>query len=182
MFFRTDGLMRRLRLQTALPMCAAKAMIRLFLERLDNLNDPLDPGFGFDLVRLFVPRTEPLAPAQLNLEGCSVSEMEVAALIDRLSTRLGRSRLKRFQSRDTHIPEQAQLALPATEAGTKEPSQWVISAPGEPPMRPLHLFDPPQQIEVMAEVPDGPPHRFRWRSEEHTSELQSLMRIQNAVF
>src|SRR3546814_6757538 len=89
--------------------------------------------------------------------------MEVAALIDRLSTRLGRSRLKRFQSRDTHIPEQAQLALPATEAGTKEPSQWVISAPGEPPMRPLHLFDPPQQIEVMAEVPDGPPHRFRWR-------------------
>src|SRR3546814_4255297 len=114
--------------------------------------------------------------------------MEVAALIDRLSTRLGRSRLKRFQSRDTHIPEQAQLALPATEAGTKEPSQWVISAPGEPPMRPLHLFDPPQQIEVMAEVPDGPPHRFRWRrafherSEEHTSELQSLMRILYAVF
>src|SRR3546814_13136525 len=93
--------------------------------------------------------------------------MEVAALIDRLSTRLGRSRLKRFQSRDTHIPEQAQLALPATEAGTKEPSQWVISAPGEPPMRPLHLFDPPQQIEVMAEVPDGLPHRFRWRRAFH---------------
>src|SRR3546814_9119974 len=94
--------------------------------------------------------------------------MEVAALIDRLSTRLGRSRLKRFQSRDTHIPEQAQLALPATEAGTKEPSQWVISAPGEPPMRPLHLFDPPQQIEV--------------RSEEHPSELQYLMRTSYAVF
>src|SRR3546814_10294055 len=112
-----------------------------------------------------------------------------------------------------HIPAQAQLALPATEAGTKQPSQWVISAPGEPPMRPLHLFDPPQQIEVMAEVPDGPPHRFRWRrafhevrrfegperiahewwrreegltrdyrSEEHTSELQSLLRISYAVF
>src|SRR3546814_7468763 len=110
-----------------LPMRDAKAMILLFRERLDSLNDPLDPGFGFDLVRLCVPRTEPLAPAQLNLEGGSVSEMEVAALIDRLSTRLGRSRLKRFQSRDTHIPEQAQLALPATEAGTKEPSQWVIS-------------------------------------------------------
>src|SRR3546814_15396925 len=78
----------------------AKGIVRLFRERVDSLNDPLDPGFGFDLVRLCVPRTEPLAPAQLNLEGGSVSEMEVAALIDRLSTRLGRSRLKRFPSRD----------------------------------------------------------------------------------
>src|SRR3546814_5949638 len=60
MFFRTDGLMRRLRIETGLPMRDAKAMIRLFRERLDSLNDPLDPGFGFDLVRLCVPRTEPL--------------------------------------------------------------------------------------------------------------------------
>src|SRR3546814_806010 len=67
MFFRTDGLMRRLRIETGLPMRDAKAMIRLFRERLDSLNDPLDPGFGFDLVRLCVPRTEPLAPAHLNL-------------------------------------------------------------------------------------------------------------------
>jgi protein ImuB len=29
------------------------------------------------------------------------------------------------------------------------------------------LFDPPQQIEVIAEVPDGPPHRFRWRRTLH---------------
>ncbi len=34
-------------------------------------------------------------------------------------------------------------------------------------MRPLHLFDPPQPIEVIAEVPDGPPHRFRWRRKFH---------------
>src|SRR3546814_6395035 len=100
MFFRTDGLMRRLRIETGLPMRDAKAMIRLFRERLDSLNDPLAPGFGFDLVRLCVQRTEPFAPAQLNLEGGRVSEMDSAALIDWLSTRLGRSRLKRFQSRE----------------------------------------------------------------------------------
>ena len=34
-------------------------------------------------------------------------------------------------------------------------------------MRPLHLFDPPQPIDVVAEVPDGPPHRFRWRKALH---------------
>ena len=38
---------------------------------------------------------------------------------------------------------------------------------GDPPLRPLHLFDPPQPIEVVAEVPDGPPHRFRWRRDLH---------------
>ena len=31
---------------------------RLFRERLDALNDPLDPGFGFDLIRLSASRTE----------------------------------------------------------------------------------------------------------------------------
>ena len=25
------------------------------------------------------------------------------------------------------------------------------------------LFDPPQRLEVLASVPDGPPRRFRWR-------------------
>ena len=165
--FRTDGLARRLRIETGLPTREAGAMMRLFRERIDSLSDPIDPGFGFDLVRLCVPRAEPLAPAQLQLEGGSVSEMEVAALVDRLSTRLGRARLKRFRPRDSHIPEQAQLALPAADAAGQPPAEWPISAPGEPPQRPLHLFDPPQPIEVLAEVPDGPPHRFRWRRNFH---------------
>jgi protein ImuB len=32
-----------------------------------------------------------------------------------------------------------------------------------PPDRPLRLFAHPEPVEVMAEVPDGPPLRFRWR-------------------
>ena len=34
-------------------------------------------------------------------------------------------------------------------------------------MRPLQLFEPPQPIETLAEVPDGPPLRFRWRRVLH---------------
>jgi len=34
-------------------------------------------------------------------------------------------------------------------------------------MRPLHLFDPPQPISVIAEIPDGPPRRFQWRRSSH---------------
>lgn len=166
-FFRTDGLARGLRIETGLPTREAGAMMRLFRERLDSLSDPIDPGFGFDLVRLCVPRAEPLAPAQLRLEGGGISETEVAALVDRLSTRLGRARLRRFAPRESHIPEQAQLALPAADVAGQPPAEWPIFAPGEPPQRPLHLFDPPQPIEVLAEVPDGPPHRFRWRRNFH---------------
>lgn len=166
-FFRTDGLARRLTIETGLPTREAEAVMRLFRERLDSLSDPLDPGFGFDMIRLSVAFTENLAPTQLRLEGGSVSEGEVATLVDRLSTRLGRGRLKRFRPRDSHIPEQAQLALPAADALGQPPAQWTLSTPGEPAMRPLHMFDPPQRIEVLAEVPDGPPHRFRWRRTFH---------------
>jgi protein ImuB len=42
---------------------------------------------------------------------------------------------------------------------------------GEPPLRPLFLFDPPQAVEVIAEVPDGPPHRFRWKHKLHEVRL-----------
>jgi protein ImuB len=44
---------------------------------------------------------------------------------------------------------------------------WLPPEPGDPPLRPLLLFDPPQQVEVIAAVPDGPPRRFRWRGEAH---------------
>lgn len=161
MLFRTDGLVRRLRIETGLPNRDVPLLMRLFRERIEALSDPIDPGFGFDLVRLAVPLLEQLAPVQLPLEGGSIAEGELAALVDRLSTRLGRGRVRRLAARDTHRPEQAVLMLPAIEAGHE--TSWPTPEPGEPPLRPIHLFDPPQRIEVMAQVPDGPPLRFRWR-------------------
>ncbi len=163
--FRSDGQVRNLAVETGLPSRDPKLLIRLFRERIDALSDPIDPGFGFDLIRLGIARIEPLAPSQLQLEGGAIAEGEVGQLIDRLSTRLGRSRVRRFVPRDTHVPEQAALALPAIEAGV--PVRWEEPAIGEPPMRPIHLFDPPQPIEVMADVPDGPPRRFRWQRKLH---------------
>jgi protein ImuB len=162
---RTDGLVRRLRIETGLPSRDVRLLMRLFGERIEGLSDPIDPGFGFDLVRLSVPLLEALTPVQLPLEGGALAEGELAALIDRLSTRLGRGRVRRLVARDTHCPEQAELALPAVEAA--ERGGWRLPEAGEPPLRPIHLFDPPQRIEVMASVPDGPPRRFNWRRVAH---------------
>lgn len=163
--FRTDGLVRALRIETGLPVRDVPLIMRLFTERLEALADPVDPGFGFDLVRLSVPMFEPLAPLQLPLEGGALAEGELAQLLDRLSTRLGRDRVRRLAPRDSHIPEQAMFAFPAIEAGAT--GGWLVQEPGEPPLRPTHLFDPPQSIDVMAGVPDGPPQRFRWRRHLH---------------
>ncbi len=165
-FFRTDGLVRRLTVETGAPTRDVTSLMRLFRERIDNLNDPIDPGFGFDLLRFAVQFSESLETSQLRLEGGEVGEAQVTALVERLSTRLGRGRVRRFAARDTHLPEQAEFALPALDPA---PAQgWDMPVEGEPPLRPIHLFDPPQPIEVLgAEVPDGPPRRFRWRRMQH---------------
>ena len=92
----------------------------------------------------------------MKLEGGAVAEAELAALIDRLTMRLGRGRVRRFAPRDRHLPEQAEFMLPAADPAP--PGAWPAAEPGEPPLRPIHLFDPPQPIEgVVAGVPDGPP-------------------------
>jgi protein ImuB len=164
-FFRSDGLARSIEVETGHPTRDTGLVMRLFAERMDGLADPLDPGFGFDMIRLAVPRLEPLGVTQLKLEGGAVRTAAVDELIDRMTTRLGRGRVRRLLAADTHIPEQAQLALPAIDS--PPPAPWATPEPGEPPTRPFHLFDPPQPIEVVAEVPDGPPHQFRWRRQAY---------------
>ncbi len=164
--FRADGLVQRLRVETGTPTRDVALLMRLFRERIDSLADPLDPGFGYDLIRLDIALAERLDASQLKLEGGEAQKGEVAQLLDQLGTRLGRTRVRRFSPRDSHIPEQAELMLPASDPVPTAP--WVAPEQGEPPLRPIYLFDPPQPIESMAaEVPDGPPHRFRWRRTVH---------------
>ena len=169
--FRSDGAVRDLAVETSLPVRDAEVVMRLFAERIDALADPIDPGFGFDLIRLAVPRLEDVAPTQLVLEGGSASdagkdEAALVALGDRLATRHGEGRVRRLIEQDRHIPEQGVLALPLVSAPPPAPWQGEREE-GEPPTRPIHLFDPPQPIQVMAEVPDGPPQRFRWQRRLH---------------
>jgi protein ImuB len=159
-FFRSDGAVLRLAVETGRPLRDPTALMRLFAERIEGLRDPLDPGFGFDLIRLAVPHVEPLGAVQPGFGEEARPAEEVVALVDRLSTRMSAKRLRRLQPRDSHIPEKAEFTAPIT--ATKG-AAWPNPEAGEPPLRPLHLFDPPQPIEVIAEVPDGAPRRFVWQ-------------------
>ncbi len=163
--FRSDGDTRRLTIETGAATRDPALLIRLFRERIDSLSDPLDPGFGYDAIRLDVGNTAALAPAQTTLDGRAQTGEAVNGLIDRLGTRLGTGRVRRFASGDSHIPECAAYTTPASAPAL--PLPWAQVEAGEPPLRPLHLFDPPQRVDVIAEVPDGPPRRFRWRRGTH---------------
>lgn len=163
--FHTDGRVRRLTVGTGRPTRDGQAVLRLFRERIATLADPIDPGYGFDVIRLAVPLAEPLAPAAPDLDGRAAGREAVADLVDRLATRLGPDRVLRMVARDSHHPEREAALVPCTAAAGGV--GWPVVEPGEAPTRPLQLFDPPQPVETMAEVPDGPPIQFRWRRVMH---------------
>ena len=164
-FFRADGAIRRIAVETGRPMRDAVTLLRLFREKLDALSDPIDPGFGFDLIRLAMPVTEPLEALQPGLDRHVVDTAEIADLADRLATRFGSDRVIRFAPEDTHDPDRAARVVPANRDAVIPP--WAPPEREEPPLRPVQIFDPPQPIEAMAQVPDGPPLHFNWRRSKH---------------
>jgi protein ImuB len=168
-FFRTDGAVRTIQVDTGRPVTRPAVIDRLFRERLDALNDPLDPGFGFDLIRLSASRTEIVVQQQRDLDANVHDNDELAALIDRIAARIGGKRVVVHLPQDTHIPERAVLAVSAQHhlaAATQ--AAWPERIETEPPLRPLRLFEKPEPIKVpFASVPDGPPHQFTWRRVTH---------------
>ncbi|HET9628872.1 MAG TPA: DNA polymerase Y family protein [Novosphingobium sp.] len=160
---RADGARRRLAVETGRPTRDPAPVMRLLRERIEGLADPIDPGFGFDSVALAITRSEPLAARQIGLDkGEETVEDSIAALVDRLAVRLGPKAVYRLVPANRHLPEVAQATLPLNE-GLPRKTPTFAARLGETPPRPLCLFDPPQPIEVIAGVPDGPPLRFRWR-------------------
>jgi protein ImuB len=93
---------------------------------------------------------------------------EIAHLIDRLMARFGAERVQRLMPQDTHIPELASLAVTANRAASKAPGALHDFAQDSLiPVRPLRLFERPEPIEAIAQVPDGPPVQFKWRHVWH---------------
>lgn len=176
-FFRSDGAVRRIGIETGLPLREPKVIDRLFALKLDALADPLDPGFGFDLIRLSAGATERLVVDQAALatgDGDDVpdeamAERALAEVADALSARLGPARVRRFLAQDTHDPVRAALAVPALQYNemTRLEASPNWPEPSAVPERPLRLLARPEPIEVLAEIPDGPPTRFRWRRAVH---------------
>jgi protein ImuB len=180
--YRVDGEVRRIRIGASRPLNEARAIVRLVAERLASPNeDAIDAGYGVDLMRLACLVAEPLAPSEAELERAHETEraLVLAELLDRLSARLGPRAVTRRELIDAHLPEQAEAATPAMlgQARLRGASRHCedlaslthrdAAIQNGAPARPLRLFARPEPIEALAEVPDGPPRRFRWRRVLH---------------
>jgi len=110
--FRTDGKVFRIEVGTGEPLRDSARVARLFADRLGVIGDEVDPGFGFDVIRLCALVTERSDPQQTGLAAPDHAA-ELAHLIDRLGARFGLRRVTRLVEQDTHIPEYAMMAVAA---------------------------------------------------------------------
>lgn len=169
--FRVDGVVNRIEIGTSQPLRDPALIRRLFRGRLAALEGAIDAGYGFDLVRLSISATAPFETPQAGLAGENADgEEELAMLADRIRARLGARAVLKPACMESHIPERAALELPYAEAAAGSLTATVRKS-GQggplPPQRPVRLFGHPEQVDVTAEVPEGPPLRFRWRNVTH---------------
>lgn len=151
--YRVDGEWRWRDVATASASRDAAHFVRLVARKLEGI----DPGFGFDLMTLEALQTEPLVLRQERLDGAREAGADVAALLDRLTAKLGPSKVTWAAWTQSYRPERVEGRIPAL-AGSA-----TGGAPQRLRERPLRLFDPAEQIAVLYAVPEGPPARFSWR-------------------
>lgn len=165
---RSDNAVLALSLTLAHPSADARHMARLFDERLGRVSRGVDAGYGIEQIRLTASRTAPIAPPQdaINLSGRLRQATPVAALghfYDRLISRLGPQAVLKPIPQASHIPERAVKLVSVLD--TVPPP--VLEAVPDPQTRPLFMLCAPEPIEVIAEIPEGAPYRFRWRRVLH---------------
>ncbi len=139
-FFRADGAVRRIDIEMGAPTRDPLIIDRLFHAKLAMLSDPLDPGFGFDLIRLCAVHVERASLEIINLNARVNERAEINFLIDRLATCFGSHRILAFQPYDTHIPEKAWVTVPAQHAQASKLLWRKIRKAKDAPRCPLRLF------------------------------------------
>ena len=151
--YRVEGGVVQREVSTARATRNGDHLLRLFAGKLDTV----DPGFGIDLMALHAVRVEPLEGEQFSLTGGGRGGRDIDFLVDRLLVRLGTGAVCRLGPVDRHMPEKAERAV----APGRDPASWPVGP--DLPQRPFRLFDRPEPVEAVAEVPEGPPLLFTWR-------------------
>lgn len=167
--FRVDGAVARLCVRAARPLRDPGRIQALVAERLGALHEEIDAGYGFETLRLCVTAFGDFVSWQTDLAGGEGDGdgASLAALADRLAARLGADRVLVAQPQASHLPERSVSLVPFADAlslsgGAPGDGEGGTAAP-----RPLRLFRHPEPVTAVAEVPEGPPVRFRWRRSHH---------------
>ena len=170
--YRTSGQVDIVTAGTSRPSRQPNHLMRLLAEQLDRL--PAADGLDtmIDLVILAVQRSEPMTAAQETFATNDAATghanpAALAALVDRLSSRLGAASVMQLRARESHVPERAQVAVAALAKGhgNSRGNDGFAAGPSAP--RPPRLLPRPEPVTAVAPVPDDPPVLFRWRGRVH---------------
>ncbi len=167
-FYRADGTAGAITAAMSTPCNEPRHMMALLREKFPNI----DAGFGVDLLRLDAVRAGKREAKQKGFATPqSASFRDPSELVDRLVNRFGRDAISVLRPIGSHIPECAEVRLPALEALAAESSSRVASyvPPWPSPkgsLRPAFLLARPEPIDVTAGVPADPPKSFIWRRVE----------------
>ncbi|MEM1376486.1 MAG: DNA polymerase Y family protein [Pseudomonadota bacterium] len=166
--FRVDGAVMRLAVGASRPVRDAETIVKLFQERIKSVGEDFDAGYGFDLLRLNVGSWDHFETPQNNLttDDQAHDPRDVEILMDRITARLGRnnvsgSPVRRPLANESHLPERAEMLVSHDLVSA---NQGDVDDGYKPQtIRPMRLLVPPEPVEVVAQVPEGPPMRLRWR-------------------
>ncbi|MBK8199347.1 MAG: DNA polymerase Y family protein [Acidobacteria bacterium] len=157
--FHTDGQVSEVSAQAARPVRAPEHVLRLFREKLARI----DPGFGIDLLLLEARRTDAMEmgsrPLSGELAASRIDEVALAAMSDRINARLGDGAVTLVVAEARHAPDAAERQAVFTG---EIPGPAVLPA-RLAGLRPVRMLGWPERVDVIAQVPDGPPLSFIWR-------------------
>ncbi len=156
--YRVDHKVMTLSVNAARATRDATHIAQLFVHRSERLEGEYDAGFGIDMIRLAAGSLSPTDDVQVGAFEIDDGAQDLARLYDRMTSRLGPLAVVRSKPVDTHIPERAVKLEPVVARTPDDPN-----ALNDPPVRPLRLLPNPEPVEVIAEVPHGPPLRMVWR-------------------
>ena len=157
-FVRVDNIAQAARIGLSRPYREPKHLSKLLVERLVVI----DPGFGIENAALTASWVEAVTERQtvgrhLNDDA---SDVDVSHLVDTLGVRLGQNKIFRLAPVESALPERAVKRVSALHPG--KGAAWPANLP-----RPARLFEYPEKVDAVAELPDHPPRLFIWRNVRH---------------
>ncbi|MEQ9518294.1 MAG: DNA polymerase Y family protein [Parvibaculum sp.] len=176
--FRSDGVRFAIMVGTSVPSADGAHLAALFSDRVTGFSHNqgiggLEIGHGIETMVLHVMNADMVQAHQEALEENARKTRlkrrpaDLGFLVDRLGNRLGFERVGRVCPRESHLPERAVVFIPAVagirplEEG-RDPHDWRVEE-RQRVGRPLRMLPCAEPVDAIAEVPDGPPRRFRWR-------------------
>lgn len=156
--YRVDSHVQQIEVRTNHPSNHTTHLFKLFEMKIATI----EPALGIEVFTLEACKVEDIQISQATFwtMNSSLECRETSELLDNLENHFGSDIIHRYLPAERHLPEHSFKA--AISLKEKPTTAWRRDK-----LRPIHLLQQPQLIEVTAPVPDYPPLHFRYKGKLH---------------